>query len=122
MGLASSLLKRRKTEGEIVLWSLERTANVEDLVVKDLGAEVKVETAPPARKAARRMRCLSILVSPRSYRPVHEELHRTYMMEDAKENGGGGFSNIVSMSMSMNVPQEKLLPAAFLGEIRLALS
>jgi hypothetical protein len=44
------------------------------------------------------------------------------MMEDAKENGGGGFSNIVSMSMSMNVPQEKLLPAAFLGEIRLALS
>jgi hypothetical protein len=37
------------------------------------------------------------------------------MMEDAKENGGGGFSNIVSMSM--NVPQEKLLPAAFLGRL-----
>jgi hypothetical protein len=68
MGLASSLLKRRKTEGEIVLWTLERTANVEALVVKDLGAEARVEAAPAARKAARRMRCLSILVSPRSYR------------------------------------------------------
>ena len=80
MGLASSLLKRRKTAGEMALWTFERARKGEDAVVRERGAEVmEADGAPAARKAARRMRCLAILVSPRSNftseRGIASDLH-----------------------------------------------
>lgn len=64
MGLASSLLKRRNTAGETALWNLERARMEEEVVERERGVEEKeVLEAPATRKAARRMRCLAILVS-----------------------------------------------------------
>jgi len=64
MGLASSLLKRRNTAGEILLWIFERARMEEGVVERERGAEEKeVLEAPATRKAARRTRCLAILIS-----------------------------------------------------------
>ena len=57
---ASSLLKRRNTDGVNALWALERsTKGVE--VVREREENAVCEEA--ARKAARRMRCLDFIVS-----------------------------------------------------------
>lgn len=70
MGLASSLEKRRKTEGFTALWIFERTRKGEDVVVKERGADaIEAEADPATRKAARRMRCL-VLVSLHSFQSL----------------------------------------------------
>jgi len=57
---ASSLLKRRKTEGVNALWVLERSTNGVEVVIE---REENAACEEAARKAARRMRCLDFLVS-----------------------------------------------------------
>jgi hypothetical protein len=56
-GRASSLLNRRKTDGDTALWIFDRARKGE--VLMERGAEAnEVDADPAARKAARRMRCL----------------------------------------------------------------
>jgi hypothetical protein len=57
---ASSLLKRRKTEGVNALWVLERSTKGVEVVME---REENAVCEEAARKAARRMRCLCFLVS-----------------------------------------------------------